>query len=207
MNDARTGTGFDNEVGLQSLKLLQRLTAETHMTVATDVKPYRQQFFAGKLGFFVASPSAAANFAQTVGNRFTMRTAPFPIGAANGTLPTGGNVVTITAQDPAHQKAAWDYVKFVTSAQSQADVAKATGYMPTNKQSGEALQAFYASNPIYATAFAQVPLSAPWYGYPGGKGAEIWRAQRKIIDQVQRGALSPDEGLKEMISTTNSLLN
>ncbi|WP_438270238.1 ATP-binding cassette domain-containing protein [Rhizobium mongolense] len=33
------------------------------------------------------------------------------------------------------------------------------------------------------------------------------RAQRKIIDQVQRRALSPDEGLKEMVTTTNSLIN
>ncbi|MEZ2127916.1 MULTISPECIES: ABC transporter substrate-binding protein [unclassified Sinorhizobium] len=207
VNADGTGVGFDNAVGLDALKLLQRLAKETSMNVATTADPYRQQFFAGKLGFFISSPSSVAAFTEAVGNRFTMRTAPFPISTSGGGLPTGGNAVAIIAQDPAHQQAAWKYVKFLTSPESQAYVAKSTGYMPTNKQAGVTLRDFYATNPTYATAFKQVEYSRPWYSYAGGNSKEIWRAQRAIIDQVQRGNTTPEEGLKELVKATNARLN
>lgn len=207
VNDEGTGVGFDNEIGLQAVKLTQRLAKETEMNVATTVNPYRQQFFAGKLGLFVASPSAVAKFTDAVGGRFTLSTASFPISASDGGLPTGGNAVAIIAQDIAHQEAAWKYVKFLTGPESQAYVAKATGYMPTNKQAAETLEGFYAENPPYATAFKQVEYARPWYSYPSGNSKEIWHAQRKIIDQIQRGNVTPEDGLKKIVETTKSLMN
>ncbi|WP_153064551.1 ABC transporter substrate-binding protein [Agrobacterium sp. LAD9] len=203
--DGRT-VGFDNQIGLSAMKLLQRIANDTKMNVAAKASAYQQQFFAGKLGFFVTSPSSVANFTKTVGGRFEMRTATFPIAAKNGGLPTGGNAVAITAKDQKHRDAAWKYVKFVTGPESQAFVARSTGYMPTNLKAGDTLKEFYVQNPTYATAFKQVGFARPWYSYPRGNSKEIWAAQRQVFDQLQRGSITPEDGLKRLVDATNSLL-
>nr|WP_319387849.1 ABC transporter substrate-binding protein [uncultured Cohaesibacter sp.] len=206
VNKDKTGVGFDNKTGLDVLKLIRRIAKDTNMDVATTPKPYRQQFYAGNLGLFVGSPSILANATEAVGGRFQLRTAPFPVVASNGGLPTGGNGITITAQDAAHQKAAWKYIKFLTSPKSQGYVSKETGYLPTNLHAGDAMKAFFAENPNYATALKQMDYSRPWYIYPGGHNTEIWRAQQEIIDQVQRGSLSAEDGLKKLVEVSNSLI-
>ncbi|PZM12960.1 ABC transporter substrate-binding protein [Rhizobium tubonense] len=198
--------GYENAIGLKAMRLIQRISKETNMTVATTVDPFRQQFFAGKLGFFATSPSSVANFTETVGNRFKLRTATFPVDADGGGLPTGGNAVTITAQDKSKRLLAWEYIKFITSPESQAFVAKATGYMPTNRNSEQTLSDFYKQNPNYQTAFKQASRSRPWYNYAKGNTKEIWKVQQGILDRVQRGGTSPEDGLKEIVQATNSLV-
>jgi len=200
------GVGFNDKIGLEAMKLLQRISLETKMNVATTGSAFQQQFFAGKLGLFVASPSSIANFTRSVGGRFEMRTAPFPIVAKEGGLPTGGNAVAIIAKDEAHKAAAWRYVEYLTGPDAQAYVAKSTGYMPTNLKAGESLKDFYGQNPTYATAFKQVGVARPWYSYPRGNSKEIWSVQRKIFDQLQRGNIPPEQALKDLVSTTESKL-
>lgn len=202
-----TAVGYDNALGLDTLRFLRRIAEATNMDVATSPDSYQQLFFAGKLGFYITSPSAVSSFIQTVGNRFAMRTAPYPVtDKANGRLPSGGNAATILAKDPDKQKLAWEFVKFVTGPESEAQVAQATGYMPTNKLASEVLAPFYAANPNYRTAAGQTSLAGPWYAYPGPNGLEIWRAQRDVIDLVQRGKLSPEDGLKRIATETAELL-
>lgn len=207
LNADETGAGYDNAIGVQALTLLRRLAEETEMNVSTTPDPYRQQFFAGNLGMFIASPSAVANFTEAVGGRFELMTARFPVSGPDASLPTGGNAVAVTAQDAEMQALAWDYAKFVTSAEAQADIVQVTGYMPTNLGAADALTDFFAENPTYATVVGQMQLAAPWYGYPGGNSVEIWRAQREIIDQVQRGTVSPEDGLAEIVAVTADMIN
>jgi multiple sugar transport system substrate-binding protein len=207
MSKDEAGVGYDNALGLDALRFLRRVAEETNMDVATSPDSYQQLFFAGKLGFYITSPSAVRSFAKTVGDRFVMRTAPYPItDKAKGLLPSGGNAATILAKDPEKQKLAWEFVKFVTGPESEAQVAQATGYMPTNKLAAEVLAPFYAENPNYRTAAGQAGLAGPWYAYPGPNSLEIWRAQRDVIDLVQRGKLSPEDGLKRIASETAKLL-
>jgi len=203
-----TAVGYDNELGLETLKFLRHLAEATDMEVANTPDSYRQQFFAGKLGFFITSPSAVRSFSETVGDRFAMRTAKYPLAdKENGGLPTGGNAATILAQDPETQAIAWEFIKFATGPEYQAFVAEKTGYLPTNRKAAEILKPFYDENPNYRTVTEQVGHARPWYGYPGPNGVEIWRAQREVIGLVQRGEISPEDGLKRISAETADLLN
>ena len=68
-----------------------------------------------------------------IGDKFTLGTHIFPVDdKANGKLPTGGNAAIITSRDPAKQKAAWEFLKFVTGPEAQKIVVETTGYLPTN---------------------------------------------------------------------------
>ena len=93
----------------------------------------RQQFIAGKIGIFFDTPARMRQVTDLIGDKFTLGTAIFPIDdKAKGTLPTGGNAAIVTSRDPAKQKAAWEFLKFVTGPEAQKIVVETTGYLPTN---------------------------------------------------------------------------
>ena len=57
-------------------------------------------------------------------------------------------LLTSTSDDPKVQEAAWAWLKFITSGEGAAEVAKTTGYMPPNKAANEVILAdFYDQNP------------------------------------------------------------
>lgn len=208
--DPETGkAGFDNEKGLAALSLLPRMVTEGGMDLL-EFEQSRQQFAAGQTAYFFETPARLAQVIELIGDRFTLATAQFPLNdRENGGLPTGGAAAIITSKDEAKQKAAWEYIKFATGPKGQQLVVETTGYLPTNKlATGEDfLGPFYAKEPRFTTVATQMELARPWEGYVGGSSVRIWRAQRDIIGPVMRGEISPEEGLKQLVETTNSMLN
>jgi multiple sugar transport system substrate-binding protein len=203
-----TKAGFAGPPGLAAMTLLRAVVTEAGMPLI-DFDQAREAFIAGKTGIYYDTPARLKQVTELVGSRFALRTSVFPVNdPANGGLPTGGNAGIITTKDPAKQKAAWEYLKFMTGPEAQTIVAKATGYMPLNiKATGpEYLQPFYAANPNFATVAREVDRALPWQGYPGGNSVRIWRTQRDIISSVMTGDTTPDAGLKQAVEQTNALM-
>lgn len=199
---------FGGDVGLRALETLRSFAAEAGMPLI-DWDQSRQQFIAGKIGIFFDTPARLRQVTDLIGDRFTLKTALFPIDdKAKGTLPTGGNAAIITAKDPAKQKAAWEFVKFVTGPEAQKIVVETSGYMPTNLRAGEDafLGPFYKNNANFRTINGQVNRASPWQGYPGGNSVRIWRQQREIIAGVMRGEIQPKAGIERMVSETEVLM-
>lgn len=199
---------FGGDVGLKALQTLRSLVTENGMPLI-DWDQSRQQFIAGKIGIFFDTPARLRQVTDLIGDRFTLKTALFPIDdKAKGTLPTGGNAAIITAKDPAKQKAAWEFVKFVTGPEAQKIVVETSGYMPTNLRAGEDafLGPFYKNNANFRTINGQVNRASPWQGYPGGNSVRIWRQQREVIAGVMRGEIQPKAGIERMVSETEALM-
>ncbi len=71
-------------------------------------------------------------------------------------------------------EASWAWLKFITSGEGAADVARTTGYMPPNKAANEIILAnFYKENPNKQTAVDQLPLLRDWQAYPGDNGLAV----------------------------------
>lgn len=199
---------FGGDVGLKALETLRSLVTEDGMPLI-DWDQSRQQFIAGKIGIFFDTPARLRQVTDLIGERFTLKTALFPVDdKAKGTLPTGGNAAIITAKDPAKQKAAWEFVKFVTGPEAQKIVVETSGYMPTNLRAGEDafLGPFYKDNANFRTINGQVNRASPWQGYPGGNSVRIWRQQREVIAGVMRGEIQPKAGIERMVSETEALM-
>lgn len=208
LNDAGTETAFGGKVGLDALRTFRRFVTEGAMPLI-DWDQSRQQFAAGKTGIYIASPANLKQVTDLNGGKFKLRTAVFPIDDKQaGGAPTGGNAVLITSADPARQKAAWAFVKFVTGPEAQKMVVEMSGYLPTNQQAvgPEFLGPFYDANPNFRTVVAQMDRSLPWQGYPGSNSVRIWRTQRDIITAVMRGDESPEAGLDKLVKETNALM-
>jgi multiple sugar transport system substrate-binding protein len=200
--------GFNNGVGLQALKTMRRFVTDGGMQLV-DWDQSRQQFGAGKTGILFSTPAHLKIVTDMVGTKFDWSTARFPLdNKINGGVPTGGNAVVMMAKDPAKQKAAWEFIKFVTSPEAQKVVVEMTGYLPTNQlaMGAEYLGPFYEKNPNFRTATTQIDKSLPWGGYPGGQSVRIWRAQRDVVASVMRGEKTPEAALPELVKATEALM-
>ena len=208
MDKAETVSALGGPIGLKLMRNFRRFVTEANMPLI-DWDQSRQQFIAGKIGIFADTPARLRQVTDLIGAKFTLKTCVFPIDdKAGGGLPTGGNSALITAKDPARQKAAWEFLKFVTGPEAQQIVVETTGYMPTNLQAlaPDKLGRFYEQNPNFRTVSQAIERAKPWQGYPGGNSVRIWRAQRDIINSVMRGLETPEAGLERLVNETNALM-
>ncbi|MCZ7543828.1 MAG: extracellular solute-binding protein [Anaerolineae bacterium] len=78
-------------------------------------------------------------------------------------VPVGGSVIAMTSTDEARQAAAWEFMKFVVSPESNARIVQATGYLPTSEAAleTETLQAYFEEFPERAIALEQLQYARP----------------------------------------------
>ena len=113
-------------------------------------------------------------------------------------LPAGGNsaLLVSTSKDPARLKAAWTFLKYITSGLGAAAVAETTGYMPPNKAANEIiLKDFYARNPNKQTAVRQLPLLREWIAYPGDKGLAVTQV---LYDAMEAMVIGEKTDMKKL---------
>ena len=88
-------------------------------------------------------------------------------------------------------------------------MAKNTGYIPMNQiaiDDPRWLGDFYRDNPLYTTAVKQVPISIPWYAFPGANSVRVTQV---IVDNTARPVeqrATPEQVLPEMAAEVRRLL-
>lgn len=202
-----TDIGFDNEKGLAALTLYSRFHKEGGQR-PIEQQAARQAFFAGKMGFYVATTAAVRSFETEIGKRFILRTAPLPLLSSYATVSSAGMVAMIVTKDPVKKKAALDYILFGTSAESQAFVVENTGYMPSNTGAlrPDLLGNFYREHPTYYTSVAQLPRARAWLGWPGENGTRIGRVIRDEMTALANEQKTPAQTLADMSREVRALL-
>lgn len=199
---------FSDAPGLKGLEVLQQAAAEAGMQDLSSAQA-RAGFVAGRIGIFVDSTAFLGTVTRQVEGRFDLRTMPFPISAQNGRLPAGGNAVMIFAKDPAKQRAAWEYVKFVTGPIGQTIMVKHTGYMPSNDISIKDptyLGKFYEGSPNHMTSIRQLPYVTAWYAFPGAQALKITDVIKDHLQTVVARKQTPEQVSKVMASDVQALL-
>ncbi len=202
LNADESDVTFDSEAGIAAAGLYQRFTKEAGM------KPYgandaRQAFPAGTLGIMLESSSLQARFETAAGDRFKVVVKGVPLVAkdqASIYFPTGGSGIVMLSKDEAKQKAAWEYIAFVTGPVGQKIIVENTGYAPANAilvRDDAYLGEFYKKNPNSLVAHTQIANHAgPWYAYPGPNGVAVTDEIAAALVEVREGA-DPAKTMKE----------
>lgn len=210
LDDSQTKVTFDeNGYSLKAMDLVKRLVEEGKYDPAVTLNDQLKSFTNGGMGIYANSPASARNIQELVGDKFDLRTVKFTlVDDANGTLPTGGNAMLITATDPEKIAAAWEYAKFLSGPKGQAITAKNTGYLPTNigALGEDFLAPYYRENPYYATPSTGYDRAGPWQGYPGTQSEKIWREQKNILRAVMLGETTPADGADKMKKVAEELM-
>jgi len=132
---------------------LGRRTAETQAA-----------FSSGRIAMTMDSTAALGNILAGVGDKFEIGTAflPRPEGAAEGGVIIGGASLWIMSTKPLKEQwAAWEFVKWLTTPEVQAEWSIATGYFPVRKAAydQQILKDWHAERPQFTTAIEQLRAS------------------------------------------------
>ncbi len=112
-------------------------------------------------------------------------------------VPVGGSVLSITSNNKWRQQAAWDFIKYMTSAEANAEVVIQTGYMPVSidaKNNPKIIQ-YFKDNPVRAVAIDQLEYTRPQASVISlAKGTEILR---QMIEKLLIGNQDVASVMKE----------
>ncbi|MGL4637250.1 MAG: extracellular solute-binding protein [Beijerinckiaceae bacterium] len=199
---------FGDAPGEAAIQLLRRFVDDGKMA---DLKPETAfaDFFAGRIGIMMQSTAQLARVTREIGGRFALKTVRYPITAPNGRIPAGGKVAMMFTKDAAKQKAAFEYIKFVTGPEGATIMVNNTGYMPSTALPGtreDMLAKFYRENPNWSTTLQQLPVMTGWYAFPGQNALKITDVINDHLQTVVNKSKEAMPTLKQMTADVQALL-
>lgn len=168
-----------------------------------------QAFASGTIGVLASFSSATEQIERQAKGKFELRTSAWPLPSPQGTVPAGGRVVMIFSRDRERQKAAWEYLKFVTGPVGQTILVRRLGAVPNNEiavNDVRYLKAYYDENPNQRAAFALVSRLSPWYAFPGENAVKASFVIRDELREVLLQRKTPDDALADMTRAVRALL-
>ena len=199
---------FGDAPGQQALRTLRRMVDEGRMP---DIRPdtMYQDFFAGRMGISMQSTAQLGRYNREIGGRFALKCARYPLSDAKARLPAGGNVAMMFTQDPARQRAAWEFIKFACGPVGGTMMVKATGYMPGSTipaQRKDMLADFYAANANHLISIRQQDVIAGWYAFPGQNALRITDVINDHLQTVVARRAAPEAVLPRMVADVQALI-
>ena len=118
---------------------------------------------------------------------------PMPGPGAPGALVGGASLWIVAGQSDAKAAAAWDYIQYLTTAQSQSTWASATGYVPVREDAIELepLAATYTTDPRFEVSYSQLTASADSPASNGpilGPLREVRVVTARAVAEIMNGA-------------------
>jgi multiple sugar transport system substrate-binding protein len=208
--DASGNPAFDNPTAVSALTFLRDLQyPEKQLYVSTDYMdaPFGNQ----QIAMYIYSSASFPYNARSVGDRFKWAVAPIP--QAEGVEPRylmqGTNIGIFKNRPEAERKAAWKFIKFLTSTKNCAVWETQTGYMPIRYSvlKEPKMVEYMEKNPRYAAASVlvlenkgkQEPNLAVWEGARQDLGL--------MVDQVLSKGADPKTVLADTLKKTVDRMN
>jgi len=178
-------TGVDSPEMAEAMQFIAEMVLREKSAAFLSIDQAQQGFVAGQLGMMIST--SARLVAIVGGSKFAVGTARFPtFGAKPRRVPGGSGNLFIFATEPERQAAAWEFIKYMNSAESFTAFTKGTGILPTRTGVAEdpaQLKPFFESNPLTQASLTQVPDVVPWVSWPGKNGIQ---AQKTLEDARAR---------------------
>lgn len=169
-------------------------------------------FVTGQLAIYTTSSSNVTSLLEKIDGAFEMGVGYYPkvnADASFGATVSGSCLVMFDKQDDARKAAAWELVKYLTSADVQAAFAAATGYTPVNKGASlvPAYQDLLAQHPQYGVSLQQM-LETPrdMKSVTVGPSQDFYYAIQDNISTMLDEGWDVDEAVDILAEELNGLL-
>ena len=137
LNSAGAGTvdedgaiAFDTPEAVEAFAYLQDLVTDSLMP-GVSVDDAVASFSAGEMGMIIVTTAFSTSILAAAEGLFDLRSAGFP--SINGGTPApthSGSGYMVFSEDPAKQKAAWEFLKFCTDEAGYTMITELLGYLP-----------------------------------------------------------------------------
>jgi len=197
---------FDRPEGLEALRTIQAFGTAGSTDLTQEQA--RQAFNAGAMGILMRSASGIPSVQTAAQGKFALRISLPPVPSAQGRLVGAGNGVVMFTRNLRKRQAAWKWMRFVTEPESQATIARATGYMPVNLvavQDPAFLGDYYRDNPLQQTLVGKLPITSDWYSF-SNQPKRIFDMMTNEIRRVLTGQVQPEAALAAMAEQTRQMM-
>lgn len=198
---------FNDEAGAGALQFWHDLVHTHKVMPAVQHKQAKDDFVAGKIGFFFSSSASTGGFEKEIGDKFEYGVARFPGNKARA-VPVGGASLGIFRSDQAREQAAWGLVKWLTSPEINARISTATGYVAIRNATLElpAMKEYLSKNPRRSVAIQQVREDIRAEGITPADGV-VWLGLGKVQESLEADAgASPKKLLDDLAAETAKYL-
>ena len=204
MSDGEKNVAFDGPMGHEALRIVQGFGEAGQIDMTR--KQADQMFISGSVGMFFTSSRRLGNYRRAIGDRFRLGATRLPAPSPESRVPVGGGFLSLTADDPDVQEAAWAFMKFATGPVGQAIVVERTGAVPGNALAVDRLADFYARNPQAKAGLDQLPVMTGWFTFPGPNAIKITEVIFEHLRSVITLRRSPKEVMADMRRDVIALL-
>lgn len=187
----RSTIEFGSEAAIGAISMWQDLRLSGAHSQLTDAE-ITEAMFTGNLGMYLQSSAIQRTLitnAET--NGWELRAAAMP---AFGDLPTtpvnSGSALFMFSDDPARQRATWEFLKFVTSERGYTIITSDIGYLPLRPaivEDPQYLQEWAKANPLVLPNLEQLTRLRAWVSYPGPNWRQI---ETILLESVQQAVTS-----------------
>ena len=203
---AEFGSSANAQYSQQALSELAPLvkSGAIHITKGFN---WQNDMAAGKSIFAISTIASYPFLTKGINGTFKLEEAPMPSGTAGQfTVFFGTNVSIFAGVDADQQAAAWDYMKYLTSASADASFVKQTGYMPIRQSAFNSadLQSYYQQVPArkvgpQSLSFAFVASTVPAFD-------QCRDAISTAFSAVLQGQQAPDAAQTKMTQDCTAAL-
>jgi sn-glycerol 3-phosphate transport system substrate-binding protein len=219
-NDRATDTVFDNKTGVDVYTWMQEMVDEGLAKVNSDEGG---SVFDNLLGNGNGTHDMTTETSASLGTisevldsgaypNVKLGVAPMPGPTGKGGVVVDGAALWISNKsEPAKQAAAWEFAKFLNTADSQATWAAGTGYVPivTAAADSSAVQELWARIPGYKVAYDQLLTGASNLATAGpiiGDYTGVQNAVRESWQRMFSEGTSPKSAIKEAADASDSAM-
>ncbi|MBN2508788.1 MAG: ABC transporter substrate-binding protein [Spirochaetales bacterium] len=200
---------FDRQPGLEVMTYWNDLVNTDKSMPFVEAAQAIQGFTSGKIGMYVTTTASLRSFQKAAD--FEVGTAKFPTWKDNPRrIPGGGNNGFVMKSTPEKEKAAWEFLKYITSPVGTTAVASGMGYMAVRQSavSDPKLMGTYLTveNPPAYTTYTQIPDMTQWNNFPGKGGTRIFKIVQDNIQAVFAQQKTPEQAIREAAADANALI-
>ncbi|MNB71620.1 sn-glycerol-3-phosphate-binding periplasmic protein UgpB precursor [compost metagenome] len=203
---AATESLLASDAGVKTLEWWKKMVDEGAVAnLGRDTDDTDSAFAAGQVAMTLNSTASLRNMVEAVGGKFEVGTGflPKPADAKEGGVVVGGASLYIMNNKPDdHQKAAWEFIKYVASPEAQANWSVNTGYFPITKAAydQQVLKDNMAKYPQFQTAVDQLHASTASNATSGavmGVFPEARQIVEGAIEEALNGKKQPKQALQD----------
>ncbi|MHC2543232.1 ABC-type glycerol-3-phosphate transport system substrate-binding protein [Ensifer sp. SEMIA 135] len=208
MDANETKLTIDTPKAIESFSVLTGFGEAGQDKAAMSADQARHAFGAGTIGVFVTTSGSIAGVEEAAGDRFSVRSVPFPV-AENGTIPASRPMVSIMTKDSLKYPTIRKFLDFVVSPEGQTVVAKTSGYFPTSQKSIDAsaeLKALLADRPNAPSVLRRLDKATDWYAPPHNQSARVAKIVSDNLMNVVALTATPEQAAKAMTKEIGPLV-
>ena len=177
LSDDRKNIEFGSPESVGAVQMLRELF-DAGVLVNLDFTSQYEAFAKGNSVIQLQTSALQSTFmAAAKADGWTLGAAVMPSFDGKAVVPTNsGSALFMFSQDPAKQRASWEFMKFMTSDRAYEVISTGIGYLPlrTGLTKGDgALAEWAAGNPLLAPNLAQLDDLQPWVSFPGKSYVQV----------------------------------